>query len=67
MTGTIFQIWGKGTNCLIRDSYSRKIYWSHIEDFEEPSKMKLGAKVQYRLKLARGTGKYPPVTDVIAA
>ena len=66
MTGTIFQIWGKSTNCLIRGT-DGVTYWSHVRDFPEPSIMKLGNLVQFRPKLARIPGKHPPVTDVIAA
>jgi hypothetical protein len=66
MTGTIFQIWGKATNCLIEGS-DGVTYWNHVRDFPEPSVMKRGSLVQFRLKLAQIPGKHPAVTDVIAA
>jgi hypothetical protein len=66
MTGTIFQIWGKATNCLIKGT-DGVTYWSHVRDFPDPTIMKENALVEFRPKLARIAGKHQPVTDVIAA
>jgi hypothetical protein len=65
MTGTIFQVWGKSTNCLIKGE-DGVTYWSHVQDFPDPTIMKENSVVKFRPKLAK-RGKHQPVTDVIAA
>ena len=60
MTGTIFEVTGKGPAfCKIKGE-DGKTYFAHREVFADPSQMKMDEKVTFNLK------PFHPVTDVVA-
>ena len=64
MTGTVTSIRGtQKSYCLITDSTGVD-YFAHRLDFVNPEAMRVGAEVEFRVKLAP-TGKRPAATDVV--